>query len=75
MLFMMLVNVLTNYVIFRARNLHLSFILGCLFPFMDITLLLCLVQLYTIAAWSLVPCLIYRIYAVWWGYKLSDLNR
>lgn len=73
-LFMMIVNALSNYVIFRARNLHLSFIIGCLFPVMDVALFLCLVQLDTPAAWSLVPYLIYRVYAVWWGYKLSELN-
>lgn len=44
-LLMMTVNALTNYIIFRARNLRLSFIVGCLFPVMDITLLLCLIQL------------------------------
>lgn len=30
------INGLTNYIIFRARNLHLSFTVGCLFPFMDV---------------------------------------
>jgi tryptophan-rich sensory protein len=72
--FMMIVNALTNYIIFRARNLRLSFTVGCLFPFMDVTLLVCLVQLDSIAAWLLVPYLIYRVYAVWWGYRLWDLN-
>jgi len=73
-LFMMLVNALTNYIIFRAQNLRLSFIVGCLFPFMDIALLICLMLLDTIAACALVPYLIYRVYAVWWGYRLWDLN-
>ena len=73
-LFMMIVNALTNYIIFRARNLRLSFAVGCLFPFLDIALLLCLVQVDTIAAWALVPYLIYRVYAVWWGYRLWELN-
>ena len=73
--FMMVVNALSNYVIFRERNLYLSFVIGCLFPIMDVTLLLCLIQLDPIAAWSLVPYLIYRIYAVWWGYALWKLNR
>lgn len=73
-LFMMIVNALTNYIIFRARNLRLSSIVGCLFPVMDITLLFCLIQLDTLAAWSLVPYLIYRLYAVWWGYALWKVN-
>lgn len=73
-LIMMVVNALTNYIIFRARNLRLSFIVGSLFPVMDLTLLLCLIELDTLAAWSLVPYLIYRVYAVWWGYTLWKLN-
>ena len=73
--FMMVGNALTNYIIFRIRNLHLSFIVGCLFPFMDATLFILLVRLDTLAAWSLVPYLIYRIYAVWWGYSVWKLNR
>jgi len=73
-LFMMVVNALTNYVIFRAQNLRLSFIIGNLFPVMDITLFICLVQLDKVAAWSLIPYLIYRIYALWWGYALWKIN-
>ena len=73
-LFMMVVNALTNYIIFRARNLRLSFIVGCLFPVMDITLMICLIRLDTLAAWSLVPYLVYRVYAVWWGYALWKRN-
>lgn len=73
-LFMMVVNALTNYIIFRARNLRISFAVGCLFPFMDIALLFCLVQVDIIAAWALGPYLIYRVYAVWWGYRLWELN-
>ena len=72
--FMMVVNALTNYIIFRARNLRLSFIIGNLFPIMDIALFLCLVRLDRVAAWSLVPYLLYRIYALWWGYGLWKMN-
>jgi tryptophan-rich sensory protein len=74
-LFMMIANALTNYIIFRLRDLRLSFIVGCLFPVMDLTLLILLTQLDTVAAWSLVPYLVYRVYAVWWGYALWNLNR
>ena len=73
-LFMMIVNALTNYVIFRARKLRLSFIIGALFPVMDIALFICLIRLDGVAAWSLVPYLLYRIYAVWWGYALWKIN-
>lgn len=74
-LFMMTVNALANYVIFRAENLRLNFIIGALFPFMDTALFICVVQLDTLAAWSMIPYLLYRIYAVWWCYGLWKVNR
>lgn len=73
-LFMMIVNALANYIIFRARNLRLNFIVGALFPVMDIALFICLVQLDKVAAWTLIPYLLYRIYAVWWCYGLWKIN-
>jgi tryptophan-rich sensory protein len=73
--FMMIANGLSNYVIFRARDLWRSFLIGSLAPIFDGTLLVCLIQLDAIAAWSLVPYLIYRVYGVWWGYSLWKLNR
>ena len=75
LVFMMILNGLSNYVIFRARNLYLSFIVGSLFPLMDVGLFICLVRLDMLAAWSLVPYLLYRVYAVWWGYRLWEINR
>jgi tryptophan-rich sensory protein len=74
-LLMMTANGLSNYVIFRARDLYQSFVIGSLFPVMDITLLIFLIQLDTSAAWALVPYLIYRVYAVWWGYALWKANK
>ncbi|HYN84869.1 MAG TPA: TspO/MBR family protein [Pyrinomonadaceae bacterium] len=74
-LFMMVLNALTNYVIFRARNLRLSFIVTILFAFMDTALLVCLIRLDRVAAWALIPYLLYRIYALWWGYGLWKMNR
>jgi tryptophan-rich sensory protein len=71
---MMILNALTNYLIFRARNLRLSFIVGALFPVMDVALFLCVLQLDVIAACSLIPYLVYRIYGVWWGYSLWKAN-
>lgn len=73
-LFMMAVNAFWNYVFFRAQNLFLGFIGASLFPILDITLFICLIQLDKVAAWSLVPYLLYRIYALWWGYGLWKLN-
>ena len=72
--FMMLVNALTNYVIFRAQNLWVSFLIGSVFPVLDITLFVLVLFLDAAAALSLVPYLIYRVYAVWWGYALWKIN-
>src|SRR5262245_11226786 len=36
--FMMALNGLSNYVIFCARNLYLSFVIGAVFPIFDLTL-------------------------------------
>ena len=72
--FMMAVNAVWNYIFFRARNLFLSVVVASLFPIMDVALLICLIQLDKVAAWSLVPYLLYRIYALWWGYGLWKIN-
>jgi tryptophan-rich sensory protein len=73
-LFMMVLNAITNYLIFRSQDLRRSFMVGAIFPFMDLALFVRLVQLDISAAWSLTPYLLYRIYAVWWGYKIWQLN-
>ena len=72
--FMMIVNGLTNYVIFRARNLYLSFIIGAVFPLMDVTLFALLMILDQTAALAMIPYLVYRAYAVFWGYALWRAN-
>jgi len=74
-LFMMVVNGLWNYVFFRAKNMLLAFIGASLVPILDLTLFICLIQLDTVAARSLIPYLLYRVYAVWWGYGLWKHNR
>jgi tryptophan-rich sensory protein len=71
---MMLGNGLSNYVIFRARDLRFSFVIGTLFPVADLSLFLLLSRLDSTAAMSLVPYLMYRVYAVWWGYSLWKAN-
>ena len=72
--FMMTANALWNYLFFRARKLLLAFVAGSAAPAFDAALFICLVQLDSGAAWALVPYLIYRVYAVWWGYGLWKLN-
>ena len=73
--FMMIANGLSNYVIFRRRNLYGSFLIGLVAPLFDMALFICLTQLDSLAAWALIPYLIYRVYGVWWGYQVWRLNR
>ena len=72
---MMLANALWNYVFFRLRNLFFGFVSGSLAPILDVVLFICLLKLDKTAAWVLVPYLLYRLYAVWWGYALWKVNR
>lgn len=73
-LFMMVANALTNYLIFRARNIGLSALVTCCFPLMDVALFGGLIRLDGPAAWSLIPYLLYRVYSVWWIVSLWKLN-
>ena len=72
---MMTVNGLSNYVIFRARNLYLSFVIGAAFPLLDLTLFALVMTLDQTAALALIPYLLYRVYAVIWGYGLWRVNQ
>jgi len=72
---MMLVNGLSNYVIFRARNLYLSFVIGAIFPVADLLLFALLTTLDQTAALVMIPYLLYRVYAVFWGYRLWRANQ
>jgi tryptophan-rich sensory protein len=71
---MMLGNALSNLVIFRARDLHLSAIIGYLFAGLDLILASCVLRLDPVGAAALAPYLVYRVYAVWWGRALARLN-
>ncbi len=71
---MMVGNALANLVILRARNLHPSYVIGCAFAGLDVLLTVCVLRLDGIAASVLVPNLVYRIYAVWWGRAVARLN-
>ena len=74
-LFMMMANALWNYVFFRARNLLLAFVTSSAAPIFDVVLIFCLIGLDIVAMWSMVPYLLYRVYAVYWGYALWKMNR
>lgn len=67
-------NAIWNYIFFRAQNLFGAFLLGFPYALVAIALFLCLIQFDKVAAWALVPYLIYLIYAFRWGYGLWKLN-
>jgi tryptophan-rich sensory protein len=71
---MMFGNAIANLVIFRARNLRLSYVIGWVFALLDVLLFGLVVWFDSVAARALVPYLVYRIYAVWWGRALMKLN-
>lgn len=72
---MMAANALWNYVFFRARKLFPAFIAGSVAPVFDAALFVGLLSLDRVSAWALAPYLICRVYAVWWGCRLWELNR
>lgn len=71
---MMTANSLSNYVIFRARNLRANFVIGAMFPIPDVLLFAILLRIDSTAAVALVPYLVYRAYGVWWCYALWKAN-
>jgi tryptophan-rich sensory protein len=72
---LMVANALWNYLFFRVQRLFASVVLTFLAPIMDGVLLVCLIQLDAVAAYFLIPYLLYRLYSLWWAYGLWKLNR
>jgi benzodiazapine receptor len=71
------VNALWNYFFFRTRNLFHAYLLGLPYSAAAIALfLLLLLRLDRVAAWCLLPYLLYLFfYANIWGYRIWKLNR
>lgn len=74
LLVVMAVNAFWNYVFFRLENLFYSFVLGVFYTLAAVAVFVCLYQFDYIAAYVLVPYLLYLIYAFRWSYKLWKLN-
>ena len=66
---------LWNYLFFRVQKLFMSVLVTFLAPVMDLVLLICLIRLDRVAAWALIPYLMYRLYSLWWAYGLWKMNR
>jgi tryptophan-rich sensory protein len=72
---MMLMNALWNYVFFRVRDLFLSFVTCLPYGLMAVALLALTLKLDRLAAFALLPYILYLGYAGAWGYRLWRLNR
>jgi tryptophan-rich sensory protein len=72
----MFLNALWNYFFFRTRNLFHAYVLGLPYSVVAISLfLLLLLRLDGVAAWCLLPYLLYLFfYANLWGYRIWKLN-
>lgn len=74
LLIVMAVNAFWNYVFFRLKNLSASLALGIFYSLAAVALFVCLYQFDFLAAYVLVPYLLYLIYAFYWSYGLWKLN-
>jgi benzodiazapine receptor len=74
MAIVLLANAFWNYLFFRLRSLHLSFIAGVLYSLVALGLLTLLFKLDRVAGWCFLPYAVYLSYANWWGYALLRAN-
>ena len=71
----MFINALWNYFFFRTRNLFHAYLLGWPYGAIAISLfLLLLLRVDHMAAWCLLPYVIYLLYAGLLGYRMWKLN-
>ncbi len=71
----MFINALWNYFFFRTRNLFHAYVLGLPYSAVAISLfLLLLLRVDRMAAWCLLPYVIYLFYAGLLGYRMWKLN-
>ncbi len=71
----MFINALWNYFFFRTRNLFHAYLLGLPYGAIAISLFfLLLLRLDRMAAWCLLPYILYLFYGNLWGYRIWKLN-
>jgi tryptophan-rich sensory protein len=75
LLLIMALNAFWNYFFFRRENLFAAAVLGAFYSVVAIVLFVCLWQFDYLAAYVLVPYLLYLIYAFYWSFRLLKLNR
>ena len=74
LLAVMILNAVWNYVFFRLENLAYSFALSIFYSLVAVALFLFLWQFDYLAAYVLIPYLVYLFYAFYWGWGLLKLN-
>jgi tryptophan-rich sensory protein len=67
-------NAFWNYFFFRRENLFAASVLGGFYSLVAIALFVCLWQFDYLAAYVLIPYLLYLIYAFYWSFGLMNLN-
>ena len=71
----MFINALWNYFFFRTGNLFHAYLLGLPYGAIALSLfLLLLLRVDRMAAWCLLPYILYLFYANIWGYRVWKLN-
>ena len=71
---MMLMNALWNFAFFRMRAPFLSFVAFLPYALLAVMLLVLTLTLDRIAAWALLPYVLYLVYALAWGYGVWQRN-
>ena len=71
---MMFINALWNYFFFRTRNLFHAYLIGWPYGLIALVLFLLLLRFDHIAAFFLLPYLLYLFYAGTFGYRVWKLN-
>ena len=70
----MFINALWNYFFFRTRNLFHAYLIGFPYAMLAVALFVVLLDLDRLAAWFLLPYLLYLFYAGAFGYRVWKLN-
>lgn len=74
LLAVMLGNALWNYTFFRRADLRSTLWVTIAYGITTVALLVALARVDAVAAWMLVPYLLYSVYGAWWTYTVWRLN-
>lgn len=74
LLAVMLGNAFWNYAFFRRGDMRLTLWVTIAYGVTTIALFVALVRVDALAAWLLVPYLLYSVYGAWWTYNVWRLN-